>query len=138
MNKILKVTVDSKVFISMLLGSRNCLKVYKAFASGILDIVISDELFEEISSVLRRDSFSKIVTAQDLKELQELLKTDAEWVILKHPVAVCRDPKDNMILEIASEGKADFIITGDQDLLELKQFRRILILSPKEFLKHLP
>jgi putative PIN family toxin of toxin-antitoxin system len=50
-------------------------------------------------------------------------------------IAVCRDPKDNMILELAVSGKADVIVTGDDDLLVLNPFREIAILNPQEFLK---
>jgi uncharacterized protein len=49
-------------------------------------------------------------------------------------IDVCRDSKDNMILELAVAGKADFIITGDKDLKVLNPFRKIQILSPAEFL----
>ncbi|MBI5554288.1 MAG: putative toxin-antitoxin system toxin component, PIN family [Elusimicrobia bacterium] len=137
MNKFFKITVDTNVFVSMLLGSKNCRRIYEVFVKGKLDLVISDELFNEISSVLKRDAFSKIVSAQDLKELKDLLKSDAEWVKLKHCLTSCRDQKDNIILETALSGKVDFIVSGDKDLLDLKQFHKIPIVTPKQFLEAL-
>ncbi|MBI5554304.1 MAG: putative toxin-antitoxin system toxin component, PIN family [Elusimicrobia bacterium] len=133
MNEIFRITVDTNVFVSMLLGSKNCRRIYKVFVKGKLDLVISDELFNEISDVLKRDAFSKIVATQDLKELKDLLKSDAEWVKLKHCLTSCRDPKDNIILETALSGKVDFIVSGDKDLLDLKQFHKIPIVTPKQF-----
>ena len=49
-------------------------------------------------------------------------------------ISECRDPKDNKFLELAVAGKADCIVTGDKDLLELHPFRNIRIITPKEFL----
>ena len=49
-------------------------------------------------------------------------------------IDVCRDSKDNMILELAVAGKADFIITGDKDLKVLNPFQQIQIISPADFL----
>ena len=46
----------------------------------------------------------------------------------------CRDPKDNQFLELAVNGQADFIVTGDEDLLVLHPFRAIPILTPRDFL----
>ena len=48
--------------------------------------------------------------------------------------AVCRDPDDNMVLECALEGHAQYIVSGDKDLLELKEFRGIRIVRAAEFL----
>jgi len=53
----------------------------------------------------------------------------------KEEITVCRDPKDNMILELAVAGQADYIVTGDKDLLALNPFRKIQIVTPAEFLK---
>lgn len=52
-------------------------------------------------------------------------------------VSICRDPKDNKFLELAVSGKADFIVSGDEDLLELNPFREIRILKPADFLQML-
>jgi predicted nucleic acid-binding protein len=52
-----------------------------------------------------------------------------------YTVRACRDPKDNMILELAVNGGADLIVTGDQDLLSLRRFQEIPILSPAEYLE---
>jgi uncharacterized protein len=49
-------------------------------------------------------------------------------------IAECRDPNDNKFLELAVAGNADYIVTGDKDLLVLNPFRNIRIITPKEFL----
>ncbi len=60
---------------------------------------------------------------------------DVHLINPKEKIFVCRDPKDNMILELAVAGNADFIVTGDQDLLTLNPFRKIKIVNPVNFLK---
>jgi putative PIN family toxin of toxin-antitoxin system len=50
-------------------------------------------------------------------------------------ISECRDPKDNKFLELAVCGKADFIISGDEDLLVLNPFRNIQMITPDSFLK---
>ena len=57
-----------------------------------------------------------------------------EFIEPKIEITECRDPKDNKFLELAVAGKADCIVTGDKDLLELYPFHNICIISPKEFL----
>jgi predicted nucleic acid-binding protein len=53
------------------------------------------------------------------------------------PKRVCRDPDDDVVLATAVAGRADFIVTGDDDLLVLKRFRGIRILSPRQVLEML-
>ncbi len=62
------------------------------------------------------------------------LLREAELIKLTEVIIDCRDAKDNKFLELAASGKADFIISGDEDLLVLNPFRGIPILTPGEFL----
>ena len=58
----------------------------------------------------------------------------AELVAIKESIDICRDPKDNKFLELAVSGEADFIVSGDQDLLVLNPFRNIEIVTANDFL----
>jgi len=66
-----------------------------------------------------------------------LIRKKAQVVNPAHKITLCRDPRDNLVLECALAGKADFIVTGDEDLLVLKKFKSISIITPKNFIKHL-
>jgi uncharacterized protein len=66
--------------------------------------------------------------------LANLLILRGEEICPAESVTVCRDPKDNKFLEVAATGRADVIVTGDDDLLVLHPFRGIPILGPREFL----
>ncbi|BAY05025.1 putative toxin-antitoxin system toxin component, PIN family [Anabaena sp. CCAP 1446/1C] len=68
------------------------------------------------------------------KEFLEILVETAEFINITEQVNECRDPKDNKYLELALSGKAECIITGDEDLLVLHPFRQIDILTVQNFL----
>lgn len=73
----------------------------------------------------------------DRDELEATIQIMANRGILVHIVTqvdVCRDPDDNVILSLALDGKADYIVSGDKDLLDISSFRNIPIIKPVEFL----
>ena len=67
-------------------------------------------------------------------EFLETILNDAVWIEIQESVVACRDPKDDKFLALAVNGQADFIVTGDRDLLVLNPFRGIAIVQPEEFL----
>lgn len=135
MKKLSRVIIDTNIFVRMLLGSENCGAIYNAFADGIFDIVISEPLFSEIIDVINRPKFKKIIEAKDKNKLIELIKIDAAWFSPEEKISVCRDPKDNIVLECALAAKVDCIVTDDDDLLSLNPYKEIGIISAMEFLK---
>ena len=75
------------------------------------------------------------ITKEEIDELTEHISRKAQKVESTAKIDICRDPKDNIVLECAAAGKADFIVTGDKDLLALKSFRKIRIITPRKFLE---
>jgi putative PIN family toxin of toxin-antitoxin system len=98
-----------------------------------IKIVVSDEMLKELSEVSRRPKFKNIFTVKRIKELFSLLDNYATVVLPSRKVNVCRDVKDNFLLEIALEGKADYLVTGDEDILMLVSFHNTKIINPKDF-----
>jgi putative PIN family toxin of toxin-antitoxin system len=135
MRKKIKVVIDTNIFISALLGSKNCKEIRDKFVEAVFDIVISEEMFGELMDAIREPKFENLIKDEDIKELRELLEKDAFWIIPEEKVFICRDIEDNIVLECALAGKVDFIVTGDKDLLSLKKFKSILIITPKKFIK---
>jgi putative PIN family toxin of toxin-antitoxin system len=74
------------------------------------------------------------VQSDDIIALINVIRLRGELVSPHQTIEACRDPKDNRFLEAALEGKADIIVSGDADLLELQEFEAIPILSVAEFL----
>ncbi|MDI6757928.1 MAG: putative toxin-antitoxin system toxin component, PIN family [Endomicrobiia bacterium] len=130
------IVVDTNVFISALLKSRDCSEVLEALKRGRFNLVISEKLREEILEVASNPKFG--FSEFDKSELRELLaEKSAPPLAPEEKISVCRDAKDDMLLECAVTGRADFIVTGDKDLLSLKTFRKTLIVTPRKFLQSL-
>ena len=84
----------------------------------------------ELAETLSRPKFDPYVSRPDRQRFFELFTRVAEWVPVTTTIRRCRDPKDDKFLELAVDGKADWIITGDKDLLELSPLHSTSILHP--------
>ena len=126
-----KVIIDTNVFISGLLFGGNPEKVLKSWTRNEFILCISPELQTEIINTLE----GKFKATEDyINKLLTDLKTHSQKFIPQTKISLVRDPKDNFLLELAEEAKADFIITGDKDLLILKKYKNTKVISVKEFL----
>jgi len=97
-------------------------------------VLISVPVLLELAEVLNREKFDKYVTrGERMRFMVGFLKV-AEMIETNETIAVCRDPKDDKLLELATSGNADFLVTGDKDLLVLNPFRGVKIITPREFL----
>ena len=105
---------------------------YFALAYGTL--LISPETIAELTEVVNRRKFDKYLTNDERDEFLESLLTKAEIIEVVEDLKICRDPKDDKFLNLASSGEANLIVTGDNDLLILKSHFGVEILNPKDFL----
>ena len=128
----MKVVIDTNIWISYLLGGL-LQRIDEKIISKKVKVVVSDEMLKELSEVLSRPRFRNIFTAERIKELFSLLDSYAIVVSPSQKVSACRDEKDNFLLEVALEGKADYLITGDEDLLVLNPFHNTKIVRAKDF-----
>jgi len=87
-----------------------------------------------MTDVLGRPKFDPFVSREDRRQFVELLGGVARIVPIPRKLRACRDPKDDKFLDVAVNGGAAAIITGDRDLLELDPFHGIRILDPANFL----
>ena len=132
--KSIKVIFDTNVWISFLIGkSLSFIKTY--ISTGEIKVVITEQLLKEIKEVTSRDKFKKYFPPESVLELIELLETIAEKVEIKPTHFINRDPKDNFLLDLIDFSKADYLVTGDKDLLEHNQFKTATILTPADFEK---
>ena len=128
----MKAVIDTNIWISFLIG-KLLAGLDDYILEGRLEVVISDEQLEEITTVLRRPKFRKHFSPDDIEEFLSLIYKTAEIVEIHHTIKDCRDEKDNFILETAIRGKADYIVTGDKDLLVLNPYRGKKIIGFREF-----
>ena len=125
---------DTNVFVSaaLLTGSVNSRAFDKAFKTG--KVVVSAATFAEFTEVLFRKKFDKYFTDERRLQIVQKLERDTLTFEVNVSINACRDPKDNMFLELAVTAGASCIITGDQDLLVLHPFNGIPIISAADFL----
>ena len=128
----MKIVIDTNIWISYLLGSL-LQGLDNKIISKEIKIVASSEMLKELAAVLARPKFKEIISYKQIKELFSLIDGYAVIVSPKQKVDVCRDKKDNFLLEVALEAKAEYLVTGDNDLLVLNNFRGIKIVKPKDF-----
>jgi putative PIN family toxin of toxin-antitoxin system len=128
---MIRVVIDTNVYISALVFGGKPAVVLQLADSGVLQIVVSADIKDELVETLTgKFGWSAARAEQACRELWK----DAYWVMRPQEVECSRDPDDNHILGCALESQARAIITGDQDLLVLNPFRGVVILAPSEFL----
>jgi putative PIN family toxin of toxin-antitoxin system len=129
-----RIVVDTNVLISRLLlpDSIPGRAVRKAVDES--QLLVSEATIGELTDVLGRAKFDPYLSIADRQEFIRLLGGVAEMVSIVRVVRACRDPRDDQFLEVAVNGQANLIITGDRDLLQLNPFMRITILSPAAYL----
>ena len=133
--RVERVVLDTNVLISALLSPLG-----RPFAclDWVLDnatLITSKELLEELETRLARPKFRKYADDSRRRAFVADLALFAVRAELSGAVKACRDPDDNKVLETAVVGRADCLVTGDQDLLVLHPFEGIAILTPADFLK---
>ena len=129
-----RLVIDTNVFISGLLSSTShpARVVERAIEHG--QLLGSTETLRELIETLLLPKFDRYVSRQRRETLLDRLAPLVEIVEIVQRVQVCRDPKDDKFLELAVNGRANVVVTGDDDLLSLHPFRGIDILSPAAYL----
>ena len=125
---------DTNLIISRLLlpDSKPAKAFIKAQKGG--DMLVSDSTLSELAQVLARPKFDKYLSPEDRKRFFTLIAPLCIKTDIVQTITACRDPKDNKFLELALNGSADFILSGDKDLLALHPFQGIPIYKPAEYL----
>ncbi len=129
-----KIIVDTNVWISFLLG-KHLSTLKNSLLNAYVNIYFSAELYEEIIKVVNYPRIKKYVPENDFFELISLFRGKIIFTAPNISINECRDPKDNFLLELAVSAKADYLVTGDLDLLALNPFRGVKIVEPGEFEK---
>ena len=130
----LRFVFDTNVLVSTVLVPNG--KAQQAFIKADQNgyYLLSAATLEEPRDVLYREKFDKYLTnAERTRFLADLLEKSTVTPITES-ITVCRDPDDDKFLELAVSGNADYLVSGDDDLLALHPFQKIPILRPAEFL----
>ena len=128
--KINHFVVDTNVIVSALLFKKSIpFQAVKIAEKGI--ILYSKSTLAELREVLNRRKFDKYLQIEERQKFLIKFVDTSRRILIQETISICRDAKDNKFLELAVNGDAQFIITGDQDLLVLNPFRGIKIITPE-------
>lgn len=133
----MRVAIDTNVFVSTIIKPENRVgMIVVRMRNGEYTLLYSEEMLEELTRVITRDKIWKKykLTDDTFNAFLNSIIEHGERVQVFTVVNVCRDPDDNILLSLALDGKADYIVSGDKDLLVLNPFREIPIITPGEFL----
>jgi len=132
----MKIVLDANIFISALFWGGNPRKALERAINKTDELYISKEILEEIENVIKRPKFH--VENDKIEYIIKSIEDISEKIIPKNKIRKgSRDIKDNKYIECAIAANADYIISGDIHLLELKQYSNIKIITVKEYLERI-
>ncbi|MGV8138170.1 MAG: putative toxin-antitoxin system toxin component, PIN family [Mangrovibacterium sp.] len=128
----IKAIIDTNLFVSFLIGKRlHGLKTLMTDSRN--ELIFAKQNIQELRLVSLRPKFNKYFKSDDLEDLINLLETIGKVFEILDAPDVCRDPKDDYLLELAKRSRADYLVTGDKDLLEIETYGSTRIVTASEF-----
>jgi putative PIN family toxin of toxin-antitoxin system len=130
-----RVVLDTNILISSVLGGA-LVVVLEKWDAGKFTVIVTTDVVSEYFEVLNRPKFG--LKQETIDKIVNYIYQFSEFVVPAEKIQfIENDPKDDKFLEAAIAGKVDFIVSGDNHLLDLKEFRSIPIISGREFLEWL-
>jgi len=128
----MRIVIDANVFISAFFWQGNPKKVIDRVIDKLDDLFISEDILNEITEVINRPKFK--ADKQETENYLSEIKRVSKIIDISEHINLSRDKKDNMYIDCAIAADADFIVSGDIHLLELKEYGKIKIVKAKEYL----
>lgn len=132
-SKPLKLIIDTNLWISLII-SKKLNQLDPLLYSENVKLLFSNELIHEIETTIAKPKLKKFFPGNALDEMLTVFEPFIDLINVKSKVEFCRDPKDDFLLALARDGKANYLITGDKDLLSIGKFEQTNILTITEFL----
>ena len=132
-SKPLKLIIDTNIWISFIISDKLSL-LDPIFFTRKARLLFSSELIAEINETIKKPKLKKFFREDEIFEMLSAFESFIDFVEVKSIVTACRDPKDNFLLALAKDGKADYLLTGDKDLLDLKKFGKTKIRTAYDFI----
>lgn len=131
-NKPLNIIIDTNLWISFIISNKQSFLDELLFSYEIR-ILFSSELIDEIERTITKPKLKKYFQTNALQEMLLAFDSFIDFIEAESLVSICRDPKDNFLLSLAKDGRADYLLTGDKDLIELKNFGKTKIFTITAF-----
>ncbi len=131
-----RVILDTNVLVSYIVWPGATIVKVVGFAfSPKAQMLTSHATYDEVQRKLAQFIARRAISPDKVEILLAALNASARWISILQHVEICRDPNDDKFLSLAMNGEADYLVTGDQDLLVLKKIGRTKILTPADFIK---
>ena len=131
----IRIILDTNWYISATINKNSRRVLYELLTNKNLVILFSNEILKEYKIVIERDKFKKIIKPKQIVRFMNLVISKIENIELKANVIGSRDINDNFLLSLSYDGNADYLITGDLDLLVLQKTGSTQILNLRDFLQ---
>lgn len=134
---MLRLVLDTNTIVSGLIWQGNEFQLLEKIEAGEAVMFVSSEMIEELNIVMQRPKLQKFLmeSGRNSKQLIEKIILMSESVEPDTKAEVCRDKKDNKFIECALAANADYLVSGDDDLLCLKELENIKIVKTSQILK---
>lgn len=131
-NTMIKIIIDSNIWISFLIG-KSLQGISVLLNENKFKIVTCDEQISELIEVFAKPKLQKYFSLDQKVDFLILFEEKAEIIKCTTKLNLCRDLKDNYLINLAVDSKADYLITGDSDLLILNTIQNTQIINYKNF-----
>ena len=131
-NRTWRVVIDTNIWISFLIG-KHLAGLHRHIDSGLVEVVTCEAQLRELADVLNRPRIRKYISEVQAETFLDLL---CEIALMVEPVqgpTICRDPKDDYLLYMAIAAQADYLVSGDNDLLTLDYIVDTKIITYTDF-----
>ncbi len=133
----MRVVLDTNVLVSALITEGRTAKLLQVLLEKNVELLLSKPILDEFVDVMSRARLREYIGSEEIENFLKLLLSVALIVDVKSKFDVTSDIADNIVLAAAHDGKANYIVSGDRHLLDLKNFKGIKILNSAQMLRRL-
>lgn len=134
----LRLVLDTNTLVSAFFWEGNEAELFRKIEQGKAKLYITSEILKEVEEVIKRPKFDQVMKNAGLTPdqiMQKIVSLSHLVIAPQLNIKVCRDEKDNKFLECAESAKADCLVSGDEDLLSLKEYKWIPIIRTLRILQ---
>jgi len=135
-SKSLRLVIDTNLWISFIISNK-INQLDSILLAKNTRLLFSRELVEELQATISKPKLQKYFSENTLEEMLTVFEPYIDFITVKSKVIICRDPNDNFLLSLAKDGKADYLLTGDNDLLDIGKYEETIIIKISEFLENI-
>jgi len=133
-NKKLRIILDTNIWISFLI-TKDYSKLDKLIDKEQIRLIFSTELIDEFIQVTKRPKLNKFFKIEEIEYLIQIFNDYGDLIQVKSKIQKCRDKNDDFLLSLAVDSSADYLVTGDDDLLSIGKIENTEIITIKGLVK---